>query len=45
MLTKIETMAREAGCHELRIAGRDWSKIFNDYEPYEGPRNGIRKVL
>jgi hypothetical protein len=44
-LTKIEDMARESGCHELRIAGRDWAKIFPSYEPYDGPRNGIRKVF
>lgn len=45
MLGKIEDMARDSGCDELRIAGRNWGRIFPDYAPYDGPRNGIRKVL
>jgi hypothetical protein len=44
-LKNIEDMAREAGCAEMRIAGRDWSRVFPDYTPYSGPRNGLRKVL
>jgi hypothetical protein len=41
----IERICKESGCRELRVAGRDWSRILTDYEPYDGPRNGLRKVL
>ena len=45
---KLERIARAAGCEELRVAGRDWSRILVDYEPMtDAPdvRNGLRKVL
>jgi hypothetical protein len=41
----IETVAREAGCKEHRICGRDWSRILPDYRPFEGHRNGLSKEL
>lgn len=41
----IEGIARRAGCEEVRIAGRNWRRVLPDYEPYDGPRNGIRKSL
>jgi hypothetical protein len=44
-LRKIEAHAKAAGCDEVRIAGRRWGRVFPDYEPYEGPKNGLRKVL
>jgi hypothetical protein len=44
-LTKIEDIARDAGCAEMRVAGRDWSRILTDYEPLPGVPNGLRKVL
>jgi hypothetical protein len=44
-MTKIETIAREAGCVEMRVAGRNWASVLPDYEPLIGPRNGLRKVL
>lgn len=44
-LAKLEQVARNAGCKELRMAGRRWSRIFPDYSPLEGKTNGIRKVL
>lgn len=44
-MRKIEAIAKSSGCHELRVAGRDWSKILTDYEPYAGVENGLRKVL
>jgi hypothetical protein len=44
-LTKLETIARDAGCEEMRIAGRDWSRVFPDYTPFDGVRNGLRKAL
>lgn len=46
-LVKIEGIAREAGCDELRLQGRDWSRVLPDYEPIYAPtlRNGLRKRL
>lgn len=41
----IERVAREAGCKAHRICGRDYSRLFPDYRPYEGARNGLEKVL
>lgn len=42
----IERIAREAGCAELRLGGRDWSRILPDYEPLEnGTPNGLKKRL
>lgn len=41
----IETVAREAGCTEINLCGRDWSAILPDYEALEGHRNGLRKGL
>jgi len=41
----IEDVARIAGCKEHRIAGRDYSRFFSDYEPLHGPRNGLTKRL
>jgi hypothetical protein len=44
-MARIEGIAREAGCKEMRVAGRDWSRILLDYRPFKGPENGLRKVL
>lgn len=44
-LRAIEQVARDAGCVALRICGRDYRKMFPDYRPYDGPRNGLEKVL
>lgn len=44
-VAKIETMARDSGCHEVRICGRDWSRIFPDYSECAGLTNGIMKRL
>lgn len=44
-MKKIETLAIEAGCAELRLGGRDWSRIFPEFEPLPGIANGLRKVL
>lgn len=32
----IERIAKEAGCQEMRVSGRDWSRILTDYEPMPG---------
>lgn len=41
----IEALVRNAGCAELRVAGRDWSRILTDYEPLPGIPNRLRKRL
>jgi hypothetical protein len=44
-LAKIETIARNAGCAEMRLAGRNWQRILPDYEPLPGIENRLRKAL
>jgi hypothetical protein len=41
----VEQKARESGATEMRVAGRDWSRVLPDYEPFDGVKNGLRKVL
>lgn len=41
----IEKMARDAGCTEVCLCGRDWHRILPSYEPLQGHRNGLRKEL
>ena len=45
---KLERIAKAAGCVEIRIEGRDWSRALRglDFEPWpEGEGHGLRKVL
>lgn len=42
---RIEGIAKAAGCNEMRLGGRNWSRILPDYEPLSGVTNGLRKVL
>lgn len=42
---KIEGIAKSAGCNEMRLGGRDWSRVLEGYEPLAGVTNGLRKVL
>lgn len=44
-LRKIERIAKNSGCVEMRVAGRDWRRVLKDYEPFDGPENGLRKGL
>ena len=44
-MTNIERLAREAGCTEMRLGGRDWVRILQGYEPLSGVTNGLRKAL
>lgn len=46
-LRALEDSARDAGCAEMRMAGRDWSRVFPDYEQFEPANNshGLRKIL
>lgn len=45
IMAHIESVAKNAGCSEIKICGRDWSKVLTDYEPFDGFRNGISKRL
>lgn len=44
---KLENIARNAGCEEMRVAGRSWARVLPDYEPMTHPNvpNGLRKRL
>lgn len=44
-IAKIETIARNAGCDELRLGGRDWSRVLPGYQPLAGVPNGLVKGL
>lgn len=44
-MRRLERIARESGCREMRVAGRNWSRVLLDYEPFDGVANGLRKVL
>ena len=45
-MTKLERIAKDAGCAEMRLAGRDWSRVLPDYEPLPGGKpNRLRKRL
>ncbi len=46
-LATLEGVAREAGCAEMRMAGRFKNSIFPDYEPFEpiSGLDGLRKRL
>lgn len=43
---KLERIAKAAGCVEMRIEGRDWSRILTGYQPWpQGEGHGLRKAL
>lgn len=44
-LHRIERIVKEAGCCEMRMDGRRWSRVLTEYEPVEGFSNRLRKVL
>jgi hypothetical protein len=35
-MTTLERIARDAGCTQMRVAGRDWSRVLTDYHPMAG---------
>lgn len=41
----IEDVARIAGCKAHRICGRNYARVFPDYQPIKGFRNGLEKRL
>jgi len=44
-IKRIEQAAKDGGAKEIRIYGRDWSRILSDYKPTGGNNNEMRKVL
>lgn len=44
-MRKIEQMAKDSGVAEMRVAGRNWSRVLPDYEPFDEIPNGLRKRL
>jgi hypothetical protein len=42
---RLERIAKESGASEMRVAGRNWSRVLLDYEPLDGIENGLRKAL
>jgi hypothetical protein len=46
VVADIEILASDAGCKELRGGGRDWSRVFPEWEHYDPEHpNRIRKVI
>ena len=45
MMGQFEDMARAAGAEEIRIGGRDWSRVFPDFERFDDVPNRLRKRL
>lgn len=41
----LELAARATGQAEIRIGGRDWSRVFPDFERFDDVPNRLRKVL
>lgn len=41
----IEAVARNAGCTEIKLCGRDWARILPSYRPFDGHENGLMKEL
>jgi hypothetical protein len=42
-MAQVVAHARKLGVSEVRLGGRDWSRVFPDFEAYDG--NRLRKVL
>lgn len=45
ILTDFEARLQDAGCTENFIGGRDWSRVFPDYQPAGDVPNRLKKVL
>lgn len=41
----IERKAKDIGCKEVRVGGRDWSRVLTDYDAFDGMNNGLRKAI
>lgn len=44
-VARMESVARNAGCTEIKLCGRDWSRVLKNYRPLEGHPNGLTKEL
>lgn len=44
-MQRLEQQCRDSGVQEMRVAGRNWSRVLPDYEPFDDVRNGLRKRL
>jgi hypothetical protein len=45
-ITKLEAEAVKAGCAEMRIEGRNWSRVLPSYSHWPaGEGHGLRKAL
>jgi hypothetical protein len=44
-LRALERTLKIAGVKAHRMCGRDYSRLFPDYQPYAGARNGLQKEL
>jgi hypothetical protein len=45
IMTEFEARLQDAGCTENFIGGRDWSRVFPDYQPADDVTNRLKKVL
>lgn len=45
LMADFETHCRGAGVHQIYIGGRNWSRVFPDYQPVDDVNNRLRKVL
>ena len=36
LMRMLEQIGRESGCSEVRFEGRDWRKVFPDYDAHKG---------
>lgn len=45
IISEYEAMAKKAGADEMRIGGRNWSRVFPDYERFDDKPNRLRKRL
>jgi hypothetical protein len=46
VVAEIENLARDVGCTELRLGGRNWSRVFPEWEHFDpNYPNRIRKPL
>jgi hypothetical protein len=45
LMADFEATCRDSGVRQIYIGGRDWSRVFPDYEPVDDEMNRLRKVL
>lgn len=45
VVAAIEIKAKDIGCQEVRLGGRNWSHILTDYARHDGLPNGLKKAL